>query len=101
MLEEHIGRNVIVEFKTPRRSSMLSCSAIAEITTIYPAEENDLPDVTAVEGSISTIELKVAHGVECGRITNAIHNKSINRTYYMTAQVGDRDSRNRLYVTTR
>jgi len=88
MLEEHIGRNVVIEFKTPRRSSMLSCSAIAEITAIYPVEENDLPDAAAVEGSISTFELEVAHGVEYGRITNAVHNKSINRTYYMTIQVG-------------
>lgn len=88
MLEAYIGRNVVVEFKTPRRSSMLSCQAIAEMTAIYPVDENDLPDEAAVEGSISTFEFEVAHGVEYGRITNAVRNKSISRTYYMTVQVG-------------
>jgi hypothetical protein len=88
MLEEYIGRNVVVEFKTPRRSSMLSCSSIAEMTAIYSVEDNDLPDETAVEGSISTFEFEIAHGVEYGRITNAVRNKSISRTYYMTVQVG-------------
>ncbi len=88
MLEAFIGRDVVVEFKTPRRSSMLSCSAIAEFVAIYPVEETDAPDETALEGNISTFEIEVSHGVEYGRITNAVRNKSISRTYYLTVQVG-------------
>ncbi len=88
MLEEYIGKDVVVEFKTPRRSSMLSCSAIAEFVAIYPVEESDLPDETALEGSINTFEIEISRGVEYGRITNAVRNRSISRTYYLTVQVG-------------
>ncbi len=88
MLKDYIGKDVVVEFKTPRRSSMLSCSAIAEFVAIYSVEENDAPDETALEGNISTFEIEVSHGVEYGRITNAVRNRSISRTYYLTVQVG-------------
>ncbi|MBX3629605.1 MAG: hypothetical protein KF908_06730 [Nitrosomonas sp.] len=93
MIEAFIGKDVVVEFKTPRRSSMLSCSAIAEFAAIYSVEENDSPDETVLEGNISTFEFEVSRGVEYGRITNAVRNRSISRTYYLTMQVGGSGNR--------
>ena len=98
-LENLIGRSIVVKYKTPRRSSLLNCSAKNELLEIYPVIKDQLSDETQLVGDIRTFAQEVSYGVEFGRITNAIKNKRVNRSYFMTLQVGNNGNKFRHFVT--
>ena len=100
LLEDYIGHDVIVEFKTPRSLALLSCSAIAEFVAIYPVDRYHAVDEPYLEGRIGTLDIEVSHGVEYGRITNAVKNESVSRQYYMTVQVSGSGNQFSHFITT-
>ncbi len=87
-LENLIGSDVVLEFKTPKNNSLLSCSSVNELMEVYPVIQNQPLEQKHLIGSIYTMDREIAHGVEFGRITNLIKNRSANRNYFMTIQVG-------------
>ncbi len=98
-LEELLGRNIVIKYKMPRRSSLLNCSAKHELLEIYPVIKDQTLDETQFVGDIRTFAQEVSYGVEFGRITNAIKNKNRSRSYFMTLQVGNNGNRFRHFVT--
>lgn len=99
-IEDFIGKDVIVEFKTPRSSMFLSCSAIAEMISISLVTDENHHDETYLESNMPVLGMDAAYGVELGRITNTIKNKNISREYYLTLQVGGRGNRFSHFVIT-
>ncbi|PSJ18095.1 hypothetical protein [Nitrosomonas supralitoralis] len=87
-LENLIGNDIVLEFKTPKKNSLLSCSAVNELVNVYPVIQNQPLEQKHLIGSIYTMDREISQGVEFGRITNLIKNKSTNRSYFMTIQVG-------------
>jgi hypothetical protein len=98
-LENLIGSNIVVKYKTPRRSALLNCSATHELVEIYPVIKDQSLDETQLVGDIRTFAPEVSYGVEFGRITNAIENRNKNRSYFMTLQVGNNGNKFRHFVT--
>lgn len=99
-IEDFIGKDVVVEFKTPRSMMFLSCPAIAELITIDLVAENQFPAQVYFEGDIAEIGMDIGYGIEFGRITNAIKNKNTFREYYLTLQVGGNGSKFSHYIIT-
>lgn len=97
-LENLIGSNVVLEFKTPKNNSLLSCSSVNELVEVYPAIQNQSLEQGHIVGSIYTTDREISHGVEFGRITNLIKNKGANRSYFMTIQVGTNGSKFRHFA---
>ncbi len=97
-LEELIGNHVVVEYRTPKSSRLLSCSATNELLAISPVTEDYNLEIKQFVGNISTFDREVSHGVEFGRITNLIHNKDSFRSFFMTIQVGNGGDRFRHFV---
>ena len=97
-LEEIIGYDVVIEYKMPRSSALLSCSAFNELVEVYLVDKNILPKQTHFIGDIRTFEPEVSYGVEFGRITNVIKNKNLNRNYFMTMQIGKSGDKFRHFV---
>ncbi|WP_292988811.1 hypothetical protein [Nitrosomonas sp.] len=88
-LEELVGYDVVIEYKTPRNNTLLSCSAINELVDIYLIDRNLPLEQLHLIGDIRTFEPEVSYGVEFGRITNVIKNKNAVRNYFMTMQIGE------------
>lgn len=86
--ENLIGSYVVLEYKTPKKSSLLSCSAANELIRVSPVIKDQSLDKTQFEGDIRTFDREISYGVEFGRITNVIQNKNVIRSYFMTIQVG-------------
>jgi hypothetical protein len=97
-IENLIGNDVILEFKTPKNNSLLSCSSVNELVEIYPVIQNQPLEQKHFIGNIHTMDSEIAHGVEFGRITNLINNRGTNRSYFMTIQVGTGGSKFRHFV---
>lgn len=97
-LENLIGNDVVLEFKTPKNNSLLSCSSVNELVAVYPVTQNQPLEQKQFVGNIYTMDQEVSHGVELGRITNLIRNKGANRSYFMTIQVGTGGSKFRHFV---
>lgn len=97
-IEEYIGNNVVLEFKTPKKNALLSCSATNELVTIYPVDKNQTMEQTQFIGSIHTNDPEISSGVEFGRIVNVIENKDLFRSYFMTIQMGSGGSNFRHFV---
>ena len=97
-LEELIGSYVVLTHKTPKQSSLLSCSATNELVEIYPVDEYQPLDLTQIEGSKVTLSPEISSGVESGRITNVIKSRQINRNYFVTVQLGGSGSQFRHFV---
>lgn len=97
-LENLIGSYVILEYKTPKKSSLLSCSAANELVGIYPMTDAEYLGQTEHEGDIRTFDNEIAMGVDFGRITNAIRNRNVNRSYFLTVQLGNSGDKFRHFV---
>ncbi len=98
VLEELIGHNVVIEYKTPRSNSLLSCSALNELVDIYLVDNNAALEQTHLIGDIWAFGPEVSYGVEYGRITNVIKNKNAPRSYFMSMQIGDSGDKFRHFV---
>ena len=97
-IEKFIGNNVVLEFKTPKKNALLSCSATNELMAIYPVDENQTIEQAHFIGSIHTNDPEISSGVEFGRIVNVIENKDRFRNYFMTIQMGSGGSKFRHFV---
>lgn len=97
-IEALIGRNVVVEFKTPKSNALLSCSATHELLAIYPVDKKQTLEQTQLVGSILSTDPEISRGVEFGRITNVIENKYSFRTYSMTIQIGSGGNQFRHFI---
>jgi hypothetical protein len=97
-LEKLIGRYVVLIHKTPKQSSLLSCSAANELVEIYPVDDYQPFDLTQIEGSKVTLSPEISSGVESGIITNVIKSRQINRHYFLTVQLGGSGSQFRHFV---
>ena len=97
-LEKLIGNYVVLTHKTPKRSSLLSCSGTNELVDVYAKIEHQPLHINYVEGSKITLDPEVSSGVESGKITNVIKSRQFNRNYFMTIQVGGSGSQFRHFV---
>jgi len=98
VLEELVGHDVVIEYKTPRSNTLLSCSALNELVDIYLVDHNVTLEQKHLIGDIWTFGPEVSYGVEYGRITNVIKNKNAPRSYFMTMQIGDSGDKFRHFV---
>ena len=97
-IEDLIGDDVVLEFKTPRQNSLLSCTSINELVVVYPVEKSQPLEYTHLIGDIRTTGPEISHGVEYGRIINVIKNKNLFNFYFMTIQIGSGGSKFRHFV---
>lgn len=97
-LEKLIGSYVVLEYKTPKKSSLLSCSATNELVEIYLMVETEYLGETELEGDIRTFDNEISQGIDFGRITNAIKNRNVNRSYFLTVQIGNSGNKFRHFV---
>ena len=97
-IETFIGRNVVLEYKTPKSNVLLSCSAINELLAIYPVVENRALEQKQLKVSILSSAPEVSRGVEFGKITNVIENRGLIRSYFMTIQIGSGGNQFRHFV---
>lgn len=97
-IEMLIGRNVVVEFRTPKSNVLLSCSATHELLAIYTVVKNQALEQTQLVGSILSTDPEISRGVEFGRITNVIENKNSFRNYSMTIQIGSGGNQFRHFI---
>ena len=88
-IENLIGRDVVLEFTTPKKNSLLSCASVNELKAVYPISQHQPMEQKHFIGDIRTLDREIAYGVEYGRITNVIKNKGEMRSYFMTMQVGN------------
>lgn len=97
-VEELIGTDVVLEFKTPRKNSLLTCTSANELVDIYQANNYLTLEPTHVSGAIRTTDPQISHGVEFGRVVNVIKNNDLFNIYFMTIQVGSGGSQFRHFV---
>jgi hypothetical protein len=97
-IKSYIGQNIVLEFKTPKSTSLLSCSAINELVAVYPVDEYQALEQTHLIGDIRTNNPEIAKGIEFGRIVNVIKNRGSYRNYFMTIQIGGGGSKFRHFV---
>lgn len=97
-VENLIGNEVVLKFTTPKDNSLLSCSSVNELMEVYPIIKNQPLEQKHLVGDIYTMDKEISHGVEFGRITNVIKNKSTSRSYFMTMQVGNGGSKFRHFM---
>lgn len=97
-IEELIGNHVVLEFKTPRKGSLLSCTSENELVDVYPANDYQILEPTHVIGAIRTTDPQISHGVEFGRVVNVIKNNDSFNIYFMTIQVGSGGSQFRHFI---
>lgn len=93
-----IGRNVVLEFKTPKSNALLSCSATNELLAIYPVVKDQTLEETYLIGNILSTDPEISRGVEFGRITNVIEDKDSFRSYSMTIQIGSGGNQFRNFI---
>lgn len=97
-IENLIGSNVVLEFKTPKKNALLSCSAANELVAVYPVVGSQVLEQTHLIGDINTTDPEISRGIEFGRIVNVIENKNLLRSYFMTIQIGSGGSKFRHFV---
>ena len=97
-VEDLIGKDIVLEFKTPRKGSLLSCTSANELVDVYPADDYLILEPTHVIGAIRTTDPQISHGVEFGRVVNVIKNKNLFNIYFMTIQVGNGGSKFRHFI---
>lgn len=86
-LAAHIGEFVVIEYKTPKSSSLLQCPSPNEIVGIY-AISSDKPSVLASESTKINVADK-PYGVSVGRIVNAQKSDRHGDNWSIVVQVGN------------
>ncbi len=98
-LEKLVGSYVVLEYKTPRKSALLSCSAISELIHIYPVSQHRLLNQTQFITDELGLHNEVSSGVKFGVITNVMESEERNRRYSLTLQVGNSGNQFRHFNT--
>lgn len=89
-LANYIGEYVVVEYKTPKSSSLLQCQSTNEIIGVYPVSRNK-PLNQALESTRISISGK-PYGVSVGRIVNAQKSDKHDKNWSIVIQVGNSGS---------
>ena len=82
-----IGEFVVIEYKTPKKSSLLQCPAKNEILAVYPIAHNK-PSNVVLESTKISIAGK-PYGVSVGRIVNAQKSDKHGENWSVVIQVGN------------
>jgi hypothetical protein len=83
----HIGEFAVIEYKTPKKSSLLQCQSTNEIVGIYPVSR-DNPSSLVRESTKITMAGK-PYGVSVGRIVNAQKSDRYGENWSVVIQVGN------------
>ena len=86
-LIDHIGEFVVIEYKTPKKSSLLQCQSNNEFVGIYPVSRSN-PSRLVHESSKINIAGK-PYGVSVGRIVNAQKSDKYNNNWSVVIQIGN------------
>ncbi len=86
-LVDHIGEFVVIEYKTPKKSSLLQCQSTNEIVAIYPVSRGNRSNLVRESTKISTSGKP--YGVSVGRIVNAQKSDRYNDNWSVVIQVGN------------
>jgi len=86
-LAAHIGEFVVIEYETPKSSSLLQCQSTNEIVGIYPVSSVG-PGSPASESTRINVTGK-QYGVSVGRIVNAQKSDRHGDNWSVVVQVGN------------
>ncbi len=86
-LVAHIGEFAVIEYKTPKKSSLLQCQSTNEIVGIYPVSRGN-PSSLVRESTKITLSGK-PYGVSVGRIVNAQQSDRHGDNWSVVIQVGN------------
>ena len=86
-LVAHIGEFAVIEYKTPKKSSLLPCQSTNEIVGIYPLSRGN-PSSLDRESTKITVSGK-PYGVSVGRIVNAQLSDRHGENWSVVIQVGN------------
>jgi hypothetical protein len=83
----HIGEFAVIEYKTPKKSSLLQCQSTNEIVGIYPVSRGN-------QSSLVRESTKIAmpgkpYGVSVGRIVNAQKSDRYSDNWSVVIQIGN------------
>ena len=82
-----IGEFVVIEYKTPKKSTLLQCQSQNEIVAIYPLSRGN-PSKVVLESAKISISSK-PYGVSVGRIVNAQKSGKYDDNWSVVIQVGN------------
>ena len=82
-----IGEFVVIEYRTPKKSSLLQCQSQNEIVAVYPLSRGN-PSNVVVESAKISISGK-PYGVSVGRIVNAQKSDRYDDNWSVVIQVGN------------
>ena len=83
----HIGEFAVIEYKTPKKSSLLQCQSTNEIVGIYPVSRGN-PSSLVRESTKINMSGK-PYGVSVGRIVNAQQSDRHGENWSVVIQVGN------------
>ena len=86
-LLDRMGEFVVIEYRTPKKSSLLQCQSMYEIVGLYPVTRSN-PSSLVRESTKITIAGK-PFGVSVGRIVNAQKSGKYNDYWSIVIQVGN------------
>ena len=86
-LVDHIGEFAVIEYKTPKKSSLLQCQSTNEIVGIYPVSRGNPSSL--VRESTKIIMSGKPYGVSVGRIVNAQKSDRYDDNWSVVIQVGN------------
>jgi len=89
-LVNYIGEYVVIEYKTPKASSLLPCPSTNEFVAVYPVSRNT-PSVRVRESTKITVADQ-PYGVSVGRIVNAQKSDKYDKNWSVVIQVGNSGS---------
>lgn len=86
-LVDRMGEFVVIEYRTPKKSSLLQCQSMNEIVGVYPVSRSDSPGL--VQESTKIHVAGKAYGVSVGRIVNAQKSDKFNDNWSVVIQIGN------------
>ena len=86
-IERLVGRYVVIEYKTPRKSSLIKCKGQNELIAIYPVNKNGA-DIGSYQSKTFSLG-KESSGITVGRIVNAVKSGKHSVTYQIILQEGN------------
>ena len=86
-LVDYIGEFVVIEYKTPKKSSLLQCQSMNEIVSIYPVSRGNPPGFVSESTKISIAGKP--YGVNVGRIVNAQTSDKHSTNWSVVMQIGN------------
>ena len=85
-LVDRMGEFVVIEYRTPKKSSLLQCQSVNEIVGVYPLSRGT--PSSAVQESTKIHIAGKAYGVSVGRIVNAQKSDKYTDNWSVVIQIG-------------